>query len=125
MGKKKNSLAIIYPEGQKYACRDCPARCCTSAWGTPVTPEECERILSDDDARFRLGERGSAILRAGVLPMREKDEQLACMFLDDDMLCSLHRKHGHEFLPATCQAYPFGFSMNEKRQPVVLASLDS
>ncbi len=122
MGNKKKSLAIIYPEGQKYACRDCPARCCTSSWGIPVTSEECERILSDDEASSRLGERGTAILRAGVLPMREQNEQLACVFLDDDMLCSLHRKHGHEFIPAPCQAYPFGFSMNEKQQPVVLAS---
>lgn len=121
MGTKKKSLAIIYPEGQKYACRDCPARCCTS-WGIPVTPEERERILSDDEARARLGQRGIAILRSGVLPMRERNEQLTCVFVDDDMLCSLHRRHGHEFIPAPCRAFPFGFSLNEKQQPVVLAS---
>lgn len=122
MSRKKKALPIIYPEGQKYACRDCPARCCSSSWGIPVTSEECERIMSDDEARERLGERGAAILKAGVLPMREKDEQLACVFLDEDLLCSLHKKHGHEFIPAPCQAYPFGFSMNEKQQPVALAS---
>jgi len=122
MARQKKSLEIIYPEGQKYSCRDCPARCCSSSWGIPVSKEECDRILGDEEASSRLGERGTAILRAGVLPMREKNEQLACVFLDDDLLCSLHKKHGHEFIPAPCQAFPFGFSTNEKQQPVALVS---
>lgn len=54
--------------------------------------------------------------------MREENEKLACVFLDDDLLCSLHKKHGHEFIPAPCQAFPFGFSENEKGQPVALLS---
>lgn len=122
MSRSTKSLKILYPEGQKYSCRDCPARCCTSSWGIPVTEVECERIMSDDEARERLGWRGEAILRAGVLPMREQNERLACVFLDDDLLCSLHKKHGHSFIPAPCQAYPFGFSTNELKQPVALLS---
>lgn len=118
----RKSLTIIFDEKQHYACRDCPARCCTSSWGIPVSSEEFERISGDDEARERMGERGLAILRAGVLPMREQNEQLACVFLDEDLLCSLHRRHGHEFIPAACQAYPFGFSENEKKQPVALMS---
>lgn len=78
--------------------------------------------MSDDEARERLGWRGEAILRAGILPMREKDEKLACVFLDDDLLCSLHKKHGHAFIPAPCQAFPFGFAENENKQPVALLS---
>jgi lysine-N-methylase len=78
--------------------------------------------MSDDEARERLGWRGEAILRAGILPMREQDEKLACVFLDEDLLCSLHKKHGHAFIPAPCQAYPFGFAQNEKQQPVALLS---
>lgn len=122
MARRKKSLQIVRPEGRLYACRDCPARCCTSSWGIPVSPGECDRILGDEEARSRLGPRGTAILRAGVLPMREQGEQLACVFLDDDMLCSLHRRHGHEFIPAPCQAYPFGFTENEHEQPVALLS---
>lgn len=118
----RKSLTIVFDEKQHFACRDCPARCCTSSWGIPVSAEEFERIAGDDEARVRMGERGLAILRAGVLPMREKNEHLACVFLDEDMLCSLHRRHGHEFIPASCQAYPFGFSENEKKQPVALMS---
>lgn len=122
MGRRAKQLTIVYPEGRHFACRDCPARCCTSSWGIPVTKEECDRILGDEEAAARLGVRGTAILRAGVLPMREENEKLACVFLDDDLLCSLHKRHGHEFIPAPCQAYPFGFSENEKGQPVALLS---
>ncbi len=115
-------LAILAPEGRHYSCSECPARCCSSPWGIPVSPEEYTRITSDDDARARLDARGLAILRAGVLPMREVDRRLQCVFLDGDMLCSLHKKHGHQFIPAPCQAYPFGFSQNEAGQSVALLS---
>ncbi len=117
----KRSLGIVYPEGQRFACRDCPARCCTY-WGIPVSDEERERIFGDDEAMARLDDRGRAILRAGILPMRERNERLQCAFLDDDHLCSLHKRHGHAFLPAPCQAFPFGFSENEIGQPVALLS---
>ena len=32
------------------------------------------------------------------------------MFLDDDMLCSMQKRFGHEYLPRTCQAFPFAFT---------------
>lgn len=115
-------LTILAPEGRHYSCSECPARCCSSPWGIPVSPDEYERISADDLAKERLDARGFAILRAGVLPMREVHKRLECVFLDDDMLCSLHKKHGHEFIPAPCQAYPFGFSKNEAGQSVALLS---
>ncbi len=119
---RSKALPILYPKDQKYACRDCPARCCRSSWGIPVSAEERERIMEDDEARERLGYRGEAILRAGVLPMKQSGTGLECVFLDADLLCSLHKKHGHAFIPAPCQAFPFGFSENEKKQPVALLS---
>ncbi len=122
MGRANKSLSIIAPPDQKYACRDCPARCCSSPWGIPVSEEERTRILADADAAGRLNERARAVLRAGILPMQELDGRLACVFLDQDQLCSLQKKHGHAFIPAPCQAYPFGFSENERGQPVALLS---
>ena len=121
MARRKKSLKILTPEGRLFACRDCPARCCTS-WGIPVTPKERERIFGDDEACARLDARGEAILRGGTLPMREENGTLACGFLDDDLLCSLQKRHGHSFLPAACQSFPFGFSKNEEGQPVALLS---
>jgi lysine-N-methylase len=116
------SLRVLAPEGQKYDCSGCPARCCTSPWGIPVSPDEQERILADETARGRLTPRQERILRAGVLPMVEKDRSLRCVFLDDDLLCSLHKARGHAFIPATCQAYPFGFQQHETGRPVALLS---
>jgi len=54
--------------------------------------------------------------------MVERDRNLRCVFLDDDLLCSLHKAHGHAFIPASCQAYPFGFQENETGRPVALLS---
>src|SRR6187549_2508363 len=119
---KSRTLRVLVPEGQRYDCSSCPARCCTSPWGIPVSAEEIERIVGDDLARGRLDARQERILRAGVLPMIERDRSLRCVFLDDDLLCSLHKAHGHEFIPATCQAYPFGFQTHESGRPVALLS---
>ncbi len=87
-----------------------------------MSPEERERILADDEARDRLNERAEAVLRAGILPMREQEGKLSCVFLYDDLLSSLQKKHGHTIIPAPCQAYPFGFSENEEGRPVALLS---
>jgi lysine-N-methylase len=116
------TLPILVPEDQRYDCSSCPARCCTSPWGIPVSQEEIERIGSDVIAQARLDARQHRILRAGVLPMVERDRSLRCVFLDDDLLCSLHKARGHAFIPATCQAYPFGFQSHESGRPVALLS---
>lgn len=116
------SLRVLAPEQRRFECSSCPARCCTSPWGNPVSKAEIERILGDDEARGRLSAREQRILRAGVLPMIEFERNLRCVFLDDDLLCSLHKLRGHDFLPATCQAYPFGFLAHESGRPVALLS---
>lgn len=122
MGKRNKSLRVVSTPGQKFACGDCPARCCTAPWAYPVTVDERDRILRDEQACARLGERGQAILRAGVLPVRQNGTGLACVFLDDDQLCSLQKRHGHSFLPAPCQAFPFGFAENEQGEVVAVQS---
>jgi lysine-N-methylase len=119
---KTRSLRILVPEARQYDCSACPARCCTSPWGIPVSPQEIERIVGDEGARGRLDARQERILRAGVLPMVERERSLRCVFLDEDLLCSLHKAHGHAFIPATCQAYPFGFQSHESGHPVALLS---
>jgi lysine-N-methylase len=44
------------------------------------------------------------------------------VFLDDDELCSLQKKYGHDYLPRTCQAFPFGFVRNERQEVVAQIS---
>lgn len=122
MASKKKALRIHYPEEQRYACRDCPARCCRTPWGIPVSPEVAHAALSDSGLRERLVGRAPAILAGGTLPMVERDRQLQCVFLDDDLLCGLQKRFGHSGIPQACQAYPFGFMKNEQGEPVALLS---
>lgn len=121
MARRKADLAIVYPEGQRYACSNCPARCCKT-WGIPVAPEVAHTILQDPELRQRLVGRAPGVLAGGTLPMVERNGELQCVLLDDDDLCSLQKRHGHGALPAACQAYPFGFVKNERQQIVAQLS---
>lgn len=122
MARKKKALRILYPEEQHYACRDCPARCCRTPWGIPVAPEVAHVALQDPELRTRLVGRAPGVLAGGTLPMVEKDRQLQCVFLEDDLLCGLQKRHGHEALPRACQAYPFGFIQNDRGEEIALLS---
>ncbi len=121
MARRKSALRIVYPEEQRYECRDCPARCCRT-WGIPVSPEVAHGILSDEELRKRLVGRAPGVLAGGTLPMIERDGQLQCVLLDDDHLCALHKRLGHEALPSACQAYPFGFLEDEGGRTLTLLS---
>lgn len=122
MARKKTALRILYPEEQRYACRDCPARCCRGSWQIPIPPEVAYVALQDPELQKRLVGRAPGIIARGSLPMIEKDRQLQCVFLDEDLLCGLQKRHGHESLPPACQAFPFGFLKNEESQSVTLLS---
>lgn len=114
-------LRILYPEEQRFACQECPARCCKN-WGIPVAPEVAHVILSDEELRTRLVGRAPGILASGTLPMIERDGQLQCVLLDEDSLCALQKRHGHDALPGACQAFPFGFVKNQQSEIVAQLS---
>lgn len=109
------------PPNQRFECRDCPARCCRLPWSIRFSSEEAKRYLEDPWVRERAGSEAAQVIARGVLPMLEKDRRLQCVFLDDDLLCSLQKRFGHDFIPRSCQAFPFGFVRNEK--DVVVAQL--
>ncbi|WP_437599815.1 YkgJ family cysteine cluster protein [Sorangium sp. So ce590] len=109
------------PPDQKFECRDCPARCCRLPWNIRFSSDEARRYLAEPWVRERAGDEGALVISRGVLPMREKDHRLQCVFLDDDMLCSMQKRFGHEYIPKSCQAFPFGFVRDEK--DVVVAQL--
>lgn len=97
---------------QRFACRDCPARCCRLPGRVTLLPEEHERLAGLPWVKERL--RGLGVLfeqRKGVIqmPAVEVNRLRQCAFLDDDGLCSIHKREGVEATPLTCRTFPFGF----------------
>lgn len=105
----------------RFACRDCPARCCRLPWSIRLSEQDKARYLAEPFVVERAGPDGLSVIERGVLPSRERDGRLECVFLDDDERCSLHKRFGHAYLPRPCQAYPFGFVTDE--HDVTLAQL--
>ncbi|MFT3772495.1 MAG: YkgJ family cysteine cluster protein [Minicystis sp.] len=112
---------ITAPEGQRFACKDCPARCCRLPARVRLTGEEAARYLAEPWVRERATEEGLGIIEGGALPVREIDGGPACVFLDDDMRCAMQKRFGHDYLPRTCQAFPFAFTRDE--EGVIVAQL--
>lgn len=88
----------------------------------PLNTQEIERFSKEPWVRERVGDAGMAWIAKGVVPIRDVDQMPQCVFLDDDELCSMQKKLGHDFLPQTCQSFPFGFVSNEKDQLVAQMS---
>jgi lysine-N-methylase len=109
------------PHEPRFSCRECPARCCRLPWSIRLTEQDRARYLAEPFVVERAGPPGLAVIERGVLPSRERDGRLECVFLDDDERCSLHKRFGHAYLPRPCQAYPFGFVTDE--HDVTLAQL--
>lgn len=116
------ATSFAFPKTQRFACKDCPARCCKLPAAIQLTADEQGRLLADPWAANRLGKEGAKWVARGILPMRERSRTLACVFLDDDDLCALQKEHGHEYLPSPCQAFPFGFIEDEAKRTVALMS---
>lgn len=102
-------IELVAPERQHYACRDCPARCCRVPWQIRFPPEVAARYVAEPWIQQRLSPAALDVLAGGVLPMREHARRLQCVFLDDDQLCALQKQFGHDYIPSSCQAFPFGF----------------
>jgi lysine-N-methylase len=107
------SNTISAPRDQLFECRDCPALCCRT-WRIRLTSDEIDRYLPEPWIRERLDNPALRLISQGVLPMREKNHGLECVFLDDDGLCSMQRRFGHAYIPRACQAFPFGFVRDER-----------
>jgi lysine-N-methylase len=110
-----------FPQNQRFECRDCPAKCCRLPARIRITGEEAERYLADAWVRERAGAEGARVIQGGGLPIHEKDRGPQCVFLDDDNLCSLQKRFGHDYIPRTCQAFPFAFTRDQS--DVIVAQL--
>lgn len=110
------------PKDQRFECRDCPARCCRLPWAIKFSSEEVDRYLAEPWVQERAQVEGLNVLARGILPMREHERRLQCIFLDDDQMCGMQKQFGHSYIPRACQAFPFGFMHNEKGEVVAQLS---
>lgn len=113
---------FVFDDSQRFDCRDCPARCCRLPVAVPLNEDEVARYTAEPWIRERVGDPGMTWIEKGVVPTRDVDRILQCAFLDEDELCSMQKKFGHDFLPQTCKSFPFGFVSNEKNQLVAQMS---
>lgn len=105
---------FLFNTNQLFECRDCPARCCKMPWKITIPEEEKLRYESELEwTQQRLREKKAAFREAEngeyMLPMQINKGRVACAFLEEDDLCGIQRRYGHERIPVTCQYYPFGF----------------
>jgi lysine-N-methylase len=105
---------------QRYSCLLC-GRCCrrfhvllqaAEIERLAALPwEEAERI---DDFHVKL--KGQHFFR--------RREDGACVFLDEQGVCSMHRRFGFDIKALTCRGYPFNFATTFPGEVSVLARMD-
>lgn len=90
---------------KKFRCdgSKCSSRCCRG-WRVAIDRDTHEKFLALDDRDYII-EKLEFIEAENVFAVKLKPDG-SCPFLDDDLLCSIQKKHGENFLAAICQAYP-------------------
>lgn len=100
---------LIFPKGQKFSCTRC-GKCCRSHWTPEVESPRRARISSSYQALRVLKEKQVPPLmtRPDSRVVVRKDPSGACVFLQNDNLCSLHDP-AEQMKPTSCQQFPFLF----------------
>ncbi|MBU0716644.1 MAG: YkgJ family cysteine cluster protein [Planctomycetes bacterium] len=95
---------IIMPvvPDQRWSCRSC-GRCCRALVGH-LTDDERAR-LEEQDWKAELGV--APYVRVGRGYALNKRPDGACVFLDGENLCLIHRKCGEAAKPFACRIFPF------------------
>lgn len=127
MGRRKKGVGgapaekgrrLALAKGIRFTCRQC-GDCCRD-WPVALTEAEVERYEARDWSPI-VGPRGAAGVserarhggRLGTYLKRRADG--ACIFLGEDDLCEVHRRHGEADKPLVCRSYPFQFVPGAER----------
>jgi Fe-S-cluster containining protein len=115
-----DSSRILYPQPLHFSCRMC-AGCCRG-WNVLVGEPELERFRHHNWAETRdrfAGREITTQLSDGRTRLTRVDD--ACIFLDEDNLCAIHRELGESAKPNMCRQFP----LHPVSTPAgVVASLD-
>jgi Fe-S-cluster containining protein len=110
IGAKRNLKVLpVADEDAHWACHGCGA--CCHGLAVEITPEEERRI---DERLYKdiLGEEDFAewsFLNADEpkkRTLRQRDDDLACIFLAPNGLCYVHARQGMSAKPDACQLFP-------------------
>ena len=99
-----NMPSLHFPAQQNYDCVQC-GRSCQAGWDIPVEEPVRQKLEGQPLTLRVIQEHGAALVekKSGwVLNMTPR-----CGFLEDDLLCGIHRHLGVEAKPNTCRLFPF------------------
>jgi len=85
----------------RFGCEKCDhcALCC-KGWDIELSKEDIRSMVT---LGYRLGD----FLETKPQPrMRTVGRERNCIFLDEDSMCALEKRHGHAAKPHTCRHYP-------------------
>lgn len=100
-------MDLHFPAGQNYDCVQC-GRSCQAGWDIPVEKSVRDRIEGHYLTLRVISERGSAFIEKKSGPvLNMSPAQPRCGFLEDDLLCGLHKHLGVEAKPNTCRLFPY------------------
>lgn len=103
-------LPAVVPPDDAYECTQCGS-CCRRPWSIGVSDEEHARFTAIDWSRHAPHLAGRELFvrfgeRAWLLG---REASGACVFLEADDRCALHRVLGYAKKPESCQSFPIAF----------------
>ena len=104
----KKSFTCFEPEYvKKFHCdgRKCNAKCCRG-WQVDIDRHTHEKYKSIPDQEIRSKILDSLYWNEPTNTYRMKLDQTSCPMLRDDLLCSIQKTYGEEFLSNTCSEFP-------------------
>jgi len=103
-------LALIYPEQvDTFSCSLC-GQCCQQPWQIQVDADYYAQWYAVFDqhpsGRFREPFIFSGQNTDERAVLRHQPGSTRCVFLDEDLLCFIHKEYGESAKPEICQRYP-------------------
>ena len=112
-GALLRDLPLRFAGDLRHRCQACGS-CCSATDVGPLPPGVVAHLRTQDWSALPRAPRAPDLFRAGqhdgqeVVLMTMVDDQ--CVFLADDMLCSIHKRLGPDAKPTPCRQFPYVFS---------------
>lgn len=115
-------IQLKFDPNVSYECVQC-GKGCFNAWDIHVESPVVERFKGHALELRVIQERGAAwVPDGGGYKIQKNDEFPRCGFLDEDLLCAIHKEAGYQSKPLTCQQYPYLLVQTPDGKVIVSAS---